>query len=476
MSLKQKTLNGIKWTTFSAIIVTFLQLTQIAILTRFLDPSAFGLMAIVMVIIGFSQAFLDMGISNAIIHKQHITHEQLSTLYWVNVIAGILLFFVVCIAAPFAAAFYKVPELTNLIILLGVTFLIQPFGQQFMVLWQKEMRFSEMAKIDIINKLVSFAVSVWLAHKGYGVYALVSGTIAGTIVQTIQFILMGLREYRPSFIFLTSEIKEFISFGAYQMSERTINYFNYQIDTILVGKLLGMEALGIYNIAKQLVMRPAQVFNPIITKVTFPAMSKVQNDLPKLKEVYLKTINYLSSVNFPVYAFIFVFAHEIVLLMFGVKWLVSVPIIQILTIWGALRSTGNPIGSLLMARGRADLGFWWNFLVFFYVPIAVWIASHWGLMGIAIGLNVIMFTLIYPAWYFLTNPLCGAGLIEYHLQILKPALITLIAGTSAYETIQWIDVTILKFIVGSVVGSSIVLFLSLIWNKDFLLILVELKK
>ncbi len=119
MSLKKKTVSGVKWTTISTIGVNILQLIQLAILARLLDSTAFGLMAIVMVIVGFSQAFLDMGISNAIIHKQDISQEQLSTLYWVNVIAGVLIFLVVCGVSPFVAIFYHQPELTKLIILLG---------------------------------------------------------------------------------------------------------------------------------------------------------------------------------------------------------------------------------------------------------------------------------------------------------------------------------------------------------------------
>jgi len=126
MSLKAKAIHGVKWTTASTIVTTLLQLLQLAILARFLDPSAFGLMALVMVVIGFSQAFLDMGISNAIIHKQEITQEQLSTLYWVNILAGIGLFAIISALAPLVSIFYAEPELTALIIIVGLTLSFSP--------------------------------------------------------------------------------------------------------------------------------------------------------------------------------------------------------------------------------------------------------------------------------------------------------------------------------------------------------------
>lgn len=468
MSLKAKTITGIKWTTYSTIIVTLLQLAQISILARFLDPSAFGLMALVMVVIGFSQAFLDMGISNAIIHKQQIIHEQLSTLYWVNVLAGIVLFAIVCAVAPLVASFYHEPELTLLTILVGVTFLIQPFGQQFMVLWQKEMRFAEMAKIDIINKLVSLAVSVWLAYDGYGVYALVFGTIAGVVIQTLQFMILGLREHKPSFVFRVAEIKEFMSFGAYQMGERTINYFNSQIDTLLIGKLLGAEALGIYSIAKQLIMRPTQIVNPIVTKVTFPMMAKIQDDTERLREIYLKTIHYLSSVNFPVYALMIILAPELVLILFGDKWIAAVPIVQILSVYGALRSTGNPIGSLLLAKGRAKLGFYWNLGLFFYIPTGIYISSQWGLIGVSWGLVFIMASLMIPNWYFQVCPLCGAKFFEYHWQILKPMMISVVVIVLGYFLSSTIENIFLKIGIISLVGAVIVIGLNLIFNRKLM--------
>lgn len=410
MGLKAQAISGVKWTTLSTVVANILQLIQVAILARFLEPSAFALMALVNVVIGFSQAFLDMGISNAIIHRQEVSKEKLSTLYWVNVVSGFFIFILIVLVAPLVASFYRESELTKLIYMLAISFIIQPFGQQFMVLWQKELRFRDIANIEITTKFISLIVSVYLAYKGYGVYALLYGTLVSVLSQTAQFMYKGLQEYRPSFVFKLGEIKEFLSFGAYQMGEKTINYFNSQIDTILIGKLLGMEALGLYTIAKQIIMRPAQIINPIITKVTFPTMAKIQYDILRLKNIYLKTINYLSSVNFPIYAFIFIFAHDIVMIIFGEKYFEAIYIMQILSVWGAMRSTGNPVGSLLLARGKANWGFWWNLGLFFYVPIGIYVGSHWGLEGVSWALVFLSFPLgMIANWYFLVRNLCGAG-------------------------------------------------------------------
>jgi O-antigen/teichoic acid export membrane protein len=430
-------------------------------------------MALVMVVIGFSQAFLDMGISNAIIYRKEITKNQLSTLYWVNILAGFLLFFIIIAISPFVAEFYKEPELEELIYIVGLTFIIQPFGQQYMALWQKEMRFREIAKINILSKTISLVVSVYLAYQGYGVYALVYGALAGIISQTLQFMYMGLREYRPAFVFKLGDIKDFLSFGGYQMGEKTINYFLLQIDTIMIGRLLGAEVLGIYTIAKQIVLRPIQIINPIISKVTFPSMAKIQDDTIRLKNIYLKTINYLSSVNFPIYVFIFIFAYEIVMIMFGERWLEAVYIMQILAIWAAIRSTGNPVGSLLLAKGKANWGFWWVLVVTFFVTLSIYYGSAWGPIGVSWALVISCVPLMIANWYFLVRNLCGASLIEYHKEILIPAFISLLTGFLVYASVYFIEYIWLRLLVGSLAGSVFVVGLNYLMNRKFL---TELKE
>lgn len=466
MSLKSQAISGVKWTTASTAVTTLLQLLQLAILARFLDPSAFGLMALVMVVIGFSQAFLDMGISNAIIHKQQITHEQLSTLYWVNVLAGFGLFTIISALAPLVSTFYAEPELTELIIIVGLTFIIQPFGQQFMVLWQKEMRFAEIARIDIVNKSVSLVVSVVLAYMGYGVYALVYGTLAGVVSQTMQFLYIGLKEHKPSLIFRLSEVREFLGFGAYQMGEKTINYFNSQIDVILIGKLLGTEALGIYSVAKQLVMRPFQVINPIVTKVAFPLMSKIQDDTVRLKQGYFKIVSMLSFVNLPIYGVIILLAPEIVHIMFGERWNDSVIIVQILSLAFAIVAIGNPIGSLLMAKGKANWGFYWNLAQIFIVPFVVYFASIFGLSAVSwsiVGLKLFFMILAYP---FMIKPLIDAKISDYIFSFFPSMLISLLAFVFIYYLPIDIENELSKLLVLSLLYGLLYVTISIVFNKQ----------
>lgn len=350
MSLANKARTGVKWTTVSAITGAVSQLVLLAVLARFLEKKDFGVMAIAIFVINFSQLFIDIGISNAIIHKQNVTHKQLSSLYWSNIVLGFILFGLIFVSAPLISNFYKEPLLKNVIRCVGIIFLIQPFGMQFSTLLRKELHFKELAIRNIISKAVGLAAGIIFGFYGYGVYALVYSTIIMSSLDMLLLVILGRKIHSPSFYFKLKEIKPFFSFGMFQMGEKIINYINSDIDTLVIGKFLGVDVLGIYNIAKNFVLKPFQVINPILTRVAFPVMAKVQDNIPKLKSIYLKMQNVLAFINFAVFLFMFFYAEAVVLLIFGNRWLDAVVPLRILSLYAMLRSTMNPIGSLQLAR------------------------------------------------------------------------------------------------------------------------------
>lgn len=476
MSLTRQTISGIKWTSVASIITTVVQLLQIVILAHYLNPTDFGLMSIVMVVIGFSQLFIDMGMSGSIIHEKRISHLQLSSLYWLNICSGITVFLMVFSLAPFIANFYKEFQLTPLIQLLSLTFIASSFGNQYEILFQKELKFNVLAKVRIVSTLLSFCVAVSCAVYGYGVYSLVYASLFSSVASSLLYVVLGIRTHKPSFIFQYNEIKKMVSFGAYRLGGMILNYFNSQFDVILIGKLLGSESLGIYSIAKNLSMRPANVINPIVTKVTFPVMAQIQDDILKLKEIYLKTINYLSSINFPIYILIAILAEPITLILFGEKWSDSILILQILSIYRAIRSTTNPIGSLQLARGRTDLGFYWNLALFMFIPLTIFFGSNWELYGIAYSLLFLNTLLLIPNWYFRVKPLCAAGFSEYFRQIFKPLIISIIGGITGYGVNFFLNIQNIFWDVVVISGVMwiVVLALNILLNRNFVTIFLKL--
>lgn len=468
MSLKIEALNSVRWTTFSSAVNAMLQLIQLMILARYLSIHDFGLLAILMIVINFSQLFVDFGFSQAIIHKKNITNTQLSTLYWLNILLSFFIFIILFLVAPFIANFYKEQELYLYIIIISSSLVIQAFGQQFKALFQKELQFNTLAKIDIFAAIISFITAVLLAINGFGIYALIFPVLVMAGIKSILLIHKGLNYHKPTFVFKLAEVKELLLFGSYTVGNGIVSTIATQIDVILIGKLLGTETLGLYNIAKELILRPIQLINPIITKIAFPVMSKVNHDINHVKRIYLKLIKYIASVNFPIYVVSFILAPEIITLFLGEKWLNATSVFQILSIWALLRSVGNPVGSLVMAMGKPQYEMYWNISIMFFTFTVVYVSSFWGIEGVAWGNAGSMLVLFIPGWYFLVHKLCKASLMEYIESVIVPLWISIGTGVIINTLLSLNEGSMIyKLIFTSVVGLSILWILYKFFNKDF---------
>lgn len=468
MTLRKKAFQGVKWTTIAAIINASVQLIQVAVLTRFLDKADFGIMAIALFVIGISQIFLDMGLSNSIVYKQKVNSLQLHTLFWVNILMGIGIFVSLILLAPFIATIYESPKLESVIHGIAFTFLILPIGQLYETLLKKELQFKALAFRDIYGKLIGLIVGVALAVMNFGVFALVYANLATAFVSMTLLVLNGLSFYKPKFQFSWKSLKqdEFISFGLFQMGENIIGYFNAQFDTLLIGKILGMEALGVYNIAKTLAFKPYQIINPILTKVAFPILAKLQNDIKKLRETYLNIIGTLTMTNAPIYVIMILWAEPLILIFFSPEWHSAVPIFRLLCITALCNSIGNPVGALQLAKGRADLGFYWNVGMFLFMPLSIWIGSFWGLMGVAWALAIFKIAVLFPAWRFFIYYLCEAKAGEYFWSIGKPILFTLLSASVGSLVLLLNVNNYLSIIMGGTVIMLCLFLLNLKFNKE----------
>jgi O-antigen/teichoic acid export membrane protein len=459
MSLKQKTFSGVKWTSISAFFNIIIQFIQIIILTQLLNKYDFGLMAIVMVVIGFSQLFIDMGVSNAIIYYKNITEKELSSLYWFNIASGTIFFSILLILSQFISQFYEDEKIKTLLNIVSITFLVQPFGQQFMVFLQKELKFSVIAKVEIISRLLSFFIVIILSTFNYGVYSIAFGTLIYSFSSAIGFNITGRVYYKPKFFFSYQYVKHYLNFGLFQMGDKFLNYFSLQMDTLLIGKLMGIESLGIYNIAKELTSKPYMIINPIITKVAFPVMTKINGELNKLKEIFLKTLNYLSYVNIFIYLLIFILAKPLVLLFFGNEWAKAYPLIQILALTYTLRSFGNPSGILLLSKGKSKQIFLWNLLVFVFYFLSIIIGSHWSIIGIAYSTFILQILFFVLNWYFNVKSLIDVNFFDYSSFFIKPLIITTISSVPCYFLLMYLGDNIFTLLIISILYTVIFIYI-----------------
>jgi O-antigen/teichoic acid export membrane protein len=479
MTLKQQTIQGVRWSTISSVSVSVLQFLQLIILARLLDSTDFGLISMIMVVIGFAQAFSDMGISNAIIHRQINTRKQLSSLYWMNIFVGFIIAILIVCVSPFITEFYNEPPLKNLLLWASLIFLITPIGQQFQTLLQKDLNFKAIAKVEIFSMIIGFFVSLLAAYLNSGAFSIILGQLVTTTIKALLFAVIGWRLWRPLLYFRINQIRDYISFGLYQMGERSVNYFSANVDYILVGKYLGPEILGIYTIAYQLVVIPLTKINPILTRVAFPVFAKLQNNDDLLREGYLKLIKLVAIIVFPILLGLAAVSKYVVNIFFGEGWYQAVDLIQILAILGILKALGNPSGSILLAKGRADIGFNWNLFVAITNTISFFFLVKQGIYALAWGYVILAFLYSIGLQTILNKIICLKWK-ECIKILIKPTLFSILMIILIYIMDSFIDLFILnevfRFINNVLVGITVYVILNLLFEREYSKIILQFLK
>jgi len=415
--LRKRATTGARWTGTATGIRIATQFIQLAILARLLKVEDFGLIAMVNVVLSFAQTFGDAGVSNAIIHYRDAKRGELSSLYWLNVASGILVFIGMWFLAPLASQVYRQP-LTDYLRLGSIIFVMGPLGQQFQVLFERDLRFKRLAAIETVSIVVSSGVGVVMAFMGYGVWSLVWLGIVQAALKSLALAVVGWSTWRPMLRFVPAECRRFLHFGLYQMGERTLNLAGQHLDKLVIGIVMGPQQLGYYDLAYRLIARPYQIVSPVFSRVAFPVFSAVQTDRNRMRKGYLELIEMLSAVTVPVYFAMFALAEPFVLLQLGPGYETTVHLLRILCIVGFFFSISSPQGTLVLACGRADIGFYMNGLRTALVVAGIWIGGRWGLSGIAWALVIVVGGVMFPVHAMIRRRLVGMQLGEFMNRLL----------------------------------------------------------
>lgn len=434
MNLNYQIRKGLKVTTISMIIISICQFLQLAILARYLTIDEFGLMSLIIVFTGFAQSFQDMGLSNAIIQHQNINNRQLSSLYWLNILFGIFLCALIFTVSSSIANFYGRPELEYFISILSIVFPITAVGAQYRSLLHKEMRFFVIELADVIASLISIIIVFTLANNGYGIISLVYAMIAKSSLTSLIFITIGFREIHiPSLIFDYKQTKNLLNFGMFQMGERTLNYLSANIDKILIAKFAGINAVGIYSLAWQVIIFPLLRINPIVNKVAFPVYSKIQTNKAELDNYYTLSMKLVSLLTIPILIFLIFFPHSVLQVIFGDGWGMAADLMPLLAIVGIFKVLGSPAGPVILAVGRADVSFWWNLVwvisVFLGISFALMLSPNPQSAVIALFILSLTIGLI---WHVIVARIAKVSYVGILLFLIRfiPALVLIIFFTS----------------------------------------------
>jgi len=418
--LSHRVVKGGFWVFSLRFIQQLFYLARLIILARLLAPHDFGLMGIAMLTMMTLETFSQTGFQAALIQKKENIEAYLNSAWTVIIIRGFILFTILYFIAPYAATFFDVPEAKLIIQVIGLSILFQAFTNIGVIYFQKELEFNKQFIFQLAGTLSDFTVAVSVALILRNVWALVFGVLAGNIVRFIASYFI--HPYRPRLSSDLGKAKELFGFGKWVLGSSILIFLLTQGDDAFVGKFLGATMLGFYQMAYRISNMPATEITHVISQVTFPAYSKLQDNIPKLREAYLKVLQLTAFISFPIGGLIFVLAPDFTRIFLGEKWMPMVPAMQALAFWGLIRSIGATTGPLFQAVGRPDLGTKLQVVKLILLAALIYpLTVQWGILGtsLAVVLNALVAN---PIADYLAIKTVKCKILEFGKMLFVPTL------------------------------------------------------
>lgn len=467
-NLAAATVHGIKWSSLSTFANAVMQIGYTAIMARLLEPAAFGLVAMAAVTLRFGTYFAKMGMSQAIIQKEVLEEEDIRSAFTTSVALGLLVFVIFWVAAPLGAAFFDASGPLVLVIrIMAVGVFLNGLFSTALSLMKRQMAFKWLAIFEIFSYIAGYGgVGVVMAYQGYGVWALVFATL-------VQTSLLGAASYaliRHNLLFFFSwkHYKPLLSYGGKVSFIGFMEFLGANMDTLLIGRWLGSSRLGIYNRAYMLVNLPIQYLSSSISRVLFPAYSRIQAQKGRLKNVYLSSVSLVAYLMLPACAGISVAAEQIVRILLGSQWLAAIPVLQILALATPFNLLAHFGGVVCEATATLNVKAVLQVAYVGLLAALLYFFRESGLTGIASCILLAVF-LRNLAYIGITRTILGYTFNEIFRAYVPGIVAALLCGLTIFLVSGFLkryDISSLVILVVEIVTGCIALFAALIFNPD----------
>lgn len=403
--LKSRSARGGAVTIASQAAKMALQIGSVAVLARLLAPADFGLIAMVAVFTGFVALFQDLGLSMATVQRENITHEQVSTLFWINVVLSLILAIIGAALSPLVAWFYGEPALVWITIAISSSFIFGGLGAQHVALLRRQMRFKAVAVAEILGQLLGVVVAIILALMGASYWALVAMSAAAVFGTSLLAFLMN--GWVPGLPRRGSGVMPMIKYGGALTGTNIFTFINRQFDNVMIGAFSGAAALGMYSKAYSLLYQPIKHINGPLSYVAVTALSRLQNDPVRFRSYFIKGNQGLMCIGMPIVGACFIATEAIIAVLLGDQWDAAVPIFRYLAPAALVGTTYTATAWAYLALGQTGRQFRWRFIDTAWTVTAILIGIQYGAPGVALAFSIAVTTLRpFELWYcYRTTPL-----------------------------------------------------------------------
>lgn len=372
-----------------------------AILARLLSPKEFGLVGMVLGVIGLVGIFNELGLSTATVQRQYISQQQVSNLFWINVVVSGIVSVASCGLAPLLAKFYHDPRVTWIMLSLSLIFLLTGSTVQHRALLVRQMRFPVVAVIEVTSMFVGFTTACLLARMGFAYWALVAQQLSNALVCLV--LTWSISKWRPSWPRRSSGVRPLLSFGAHLTVADFLGRLSVNSDTILIGKFFGAVPLGLYTRASVLLARPLeQVFTPI-NAVMDPVLARLQLDPERYRRTFLRTFDALAMIVFPFAAVCLALSKPLVLVILGPKWTGVVPLFSAFALVAISSPLSSVVSWLYQSQGRGQDQLRSHAAAGLVTVVAYVVGLIWGPLGLILSLAVASAAIRLPIVYYIAG-------------------------------------------------------------------------
>ncbi len=472
-SLKKKTVSGILWSSIERFSVQGIQFVIMIIMARILLPSDYGMIGMLAIFIAISQVLIDSGFSNALIRKKDRTEIDCSTVFYFNIVVGIILYLILFLVAPLIAKFYNVQELTSLTRVVAINLFVNSLTVVQRAILTIRVDFKTQAKASFSAAFLSGLIGIGMAYKGYGVWALAIQTVLNGIINAS--LLWFLSKWKPIKVFSYHSFKELFSFGFSLLLSGLFNVIYLNIYTIVIGKKFSSKDLGFYTRADQFAQFPSINLTGILQRVTYPILSNIQDDKERLTLAYRKILRLSAYIVFPLMIGLAVLATPLINCLLTEKWNFTALLLQILCVaymWYPVHMINL---NLLQVKGRSDLFFRLEIIKDGLGILILCITMPLGLVAMCCGLIFSSLIGLTINTYY-TGKLIGLGFFKQLHDLMPSILYSFSMGGLVFFLISFIPNDFFQIIAGISVGIVYYLVISFLTKSQELAELLLLMK
>ncbi len=470
--LKSRTIHSFKWSFIEKLVSFSFSFVVGILVARVLNPVDYGVMGLIAIFISLSQIIIDGGFSLALIQKKEVTEEDYSTVFFINIGLGLILYLIIFSVSSLVAEFYEIMQMKTLLKIVGLNIVINSLSVVQTAKLTKELNIKIQSKISLFALLISGTSALVMVYNGLGIWTLVFQVLIKNGFNTI--LLWWNSNWRPQWVLHMSSVKSMFKFSGNILTLGILGVVYDNMFSMIIGKTYSSKEVGFYAKANQVQQMPLSLYTSSLTKIILPILSEADLSMDRLKKVYSDFIVFSAMIIFPIMFILGALSKPLILFLFTDKWADMSIYLKVMALYGVFYPLIAINLNLLLVRNQSGLYLKLDVFKFVMAFILVVVARN-SVFDLLIGFGV-FYTAGYLLHAWITSRLIGYRLKEQFLDIFRPTLFSIVTYAVVAWSRTWVESAVLQILIGGILGLVFYSVLNLLFNKQKVLDVIDVLK